>query len=162
MKVMNILNKSVKTLNNGITTLISNITSETNYKTEIDFIKFETLNLNILKLTDIKELENYSDLEYYLKDIPVLYIIYSKCFLNIYYLNDELEFLCFFNQKFNFNIDKIGTIFSPFIKICPINSPLIGIISNKEPYFVDLNKNNFKKNISSKIFFKFFTIFIFR
>ena len=132
--MFNLLNKSVKTINNGISTFISNMTSESNYKTEIDFVKFGNLNLNLLKLNDLKEIENNnSDYEFYFKEYNVLYLVYSKCYLNIYYLNDDLEFLCFFNQKFNFTIDKVGSILTSMNIFCSEKVPLIGIITNKEP-----------------------------
>jgi len=132
--MFNLLNKSVKTINNGISTLISNMTSESNYKTEIDFVKFGNLNLNLLKINSIKEVDNVnSDYDFYFKEYNVLYIIYSRYYLNIYYLNDELEYLCFFNQKFNDTIDKVGSIFTSLNIFCSDKLPLIGLITNKQP-----------------------------
>lgn len=140
--MFNLLNKSVKTINNGISTLISNMTSESNYKTDIDLVLFANLNLNLLKLNDIKEIENNSsDCEFYFKDYNVLYIIYSKCYLNIYYLDDDLEFPCFFNQKFNFPLEKIGSVYISFNSICSDKMPLIGLVTNKD-FNIDAFENN--------------------
>lgn len=159
--MFNLLNKSVKTINNGITTFISNITTESNYKTEIDIVKFGTLNLNLLKINNLRELENnQSDNDFYFKEYNVLYIVYSKCYLNIYYLNDDLEFLCFFNQKFNFTIDKVGSILTSLNIFCSDKVPLIGLVTNKEPNsdFMHVSSNvnfrgNFKQGKNNQIKF---------
>jgi len=148
--MFNLLNKSVKTINNGISTFISNITSESNYKTEIDFVKFGNLNLNLLKLSNLKEIENSIDSDFYFKDFNVLYVVYSKYYLNIYYLNDDLDFLCFFNQKFNYPIEKVGSVLTSTNIFCSDKVPLIGIITNKEPN----NSCNDFSNIVSTVNFR--------
>ena len=99
--MFNIINKSVKSLNSGISSIVSGITGENSYKTEVDFCKFDTINLNFLKNS---EKETHINSDQYYTEYNVFYLVYSKVHLNIYLITEDLELKCIFCQKMNFII----------------------------------------------------------
>jgi hypothetical protein len=140
--MLNLLGKSVKTLNSGITNLVSNITSENSYKTEIEFCKFDVLNLNLLKATE-KDTNtsvnnaNHSfvnDSETNFKEFNVFYLVHSKVFLSIYWITDDLEIKCIFTNKFSFQINSVDSFFLPLTATYTKELPIIGLISNYSNY----------------------------
>jgi hypothetical protein len=127
--MLNIINKSVKTLNSGINTLVNGITSEKTFNTEIDFCKFETLPLELLKLSE-KETESSNHNDQNLKESNVLYIVHSKSNLNIYHITDDLEMKCFMSLKFNFPICSVNSFKLQLNTTYSKELPIIAIISN--------------------------------
>lgn len=142
--MLNIINKSVKTINSGISTLVNGITSEKTFDTEIDFCKFETLPLEHLKVSE-KETENRNQYDYQnLKEFNVLYIVHSKMNLNIYHITDDLEIKCFMSLKFNFPVCSVNSFKLQLNTSYSKELPIIAIISN------NLNNSNNQMKLIDK------------
>jgi hypothetical protein len=134
----------VKTINTGIATIMNGISSENNYKTEIDFCKFDVLNLNMLKLENEKETTNLSENDQSFKDFTVLFIIHSKIYLNIYYINEDLEVKCIFFNKFTFHMNSVDAFYLPSNKTYFKELPIVAMISNYTN--IKENSNLIQKN----------------
>jgi hypothetical protein len=143
-KMMNLINKSVKTLNSGISTFVNGITAENSYKTQIGFCKFDSLPLNFLRIPEKDKDFNFfsPENELYWKAYNVLYIVHSKVFLNIYYITDDLELKCIFTNKFNSHIDTVDSFSIGNNSVYLKEGPLIGLISN----YSSINQNTCEKN----------------
>lgn len=130
--MLNLLNKSVKTINSGLSTIVNGITSENAYKTEIDFCKFSTLQLNYMKnFEKTTENDNYFDFQNNLQnEFNVLFIIHSKCILNLYLINDDLSIKCFFSNKFPHPINIVEPLLLNSDKTYAKELPICTLISN--------------------------------
>ena len=140
--MFNIIKKSVKTINSGISSIVTGITGENSYKTEVDFCKFDKLNLNFLGYFEKEKdtLSYYANTSGNSHDIEnkVFYVVYSKAYLNIYLITEELELKCFFCQKMNFFINSVDSLLLPINTTYTKELPIIAIVCND----VNTNKNS--------------------
>lgn len=144
-----IINKSVKTLNNGISSIVSGITAENTYKTEVDFCKFDSWsnltnfnsqpagqNQNNTQNTTQNNNQNLTIQNYPSmppeneSNITVLYLVHSKFNLNVYYITDDFDLKCIHSSKLSFPINSVDTYSVSVNSKYAKEVPILALISN--------------------------------
>ena len=124
--MITLFNNSVKNITSGITSLVTNLTSE-NSQYNIDLCVIEQINLNFLKCDNVEEIEKMNKS----KETLVIIVLHSNFYLNLYHLEENLELKCFFSNKFLFPISLIEVFSLGMNKTYSKDLPLLALISNK-------------------------------
>jgi len=97
------------------------------------------MNLNFLKCDKIEEMERLKNS----RETQVIVVLHSNFYLNLYYLEENLDMKCFFTNKFLFPINLVEKFCLGLNKTYSKDLPLIALISNS---IIKNNQIQFSKN----------------